>query len=290
MKKIYLILFLSISMVLCLFGCNASVEQGNDDSNDTQVKDQNNDAGSSEVGTEEPDPVEIIVEKPVIQEVYIHCEKDALADIFVESLYNYIIDAQPEDWLYRAETVKASDLSMSEVKAFAYCVGKDIYGYNRNRPYSGTFYDLDDLIITVEMVLGSGFEVGTEEWVADGKVFVYEEDKGTFAGEPAFGDDYPAGQIVGYFGKYEIDGDYLYIYDRVLFCDHDRWGTGIIKFYSDINKTEDSYVNEFQVGSYLPQAFSNDEALEQYGAEYKHTFKLAEDGSGYYWVSSEPVK
>ena len=90
-------------------------------------------------------------------------------------------------------------------------------------------------------------------------------------------------------GKYELDGDYLYIYDRVLFCDHDRWGTGIIKFYSDITKTEESFVNAFHTEGYLPLDFSN-EALEPLGAEYKHTFKLSYDGSYYYWVSSEPVK
>ena len=288
MKKIYLILFLSISMVLCLFGCNASVEQDNDDSNDTQVEDQNNDAGSSEVDTEEPDPVEVIVEKPVIQEVYIHCEKDALADMYVKDLYDYMIVYSDEiNHFHSGSLVESSTFTMQDKKRLAYWVGWKEYLYHAN---SYSFYDYDDLEKTVKCIFGSDAEDNEDEWFAGGLSFVYEKNMRRFCGDASYGGDYPVGMIFDYFGKYEIDGDYLYIYDRVLFCTHDRWGTGIIKFYSDINKTEESYVNEFQVGDYLPHDFSNDEALKQYGAEYKHTFKLAEDGSGYYWVSSEPVK
>lgn len=291
MRKLYLILILAL--ILCLFGCNEPIGHANDDANDTQIESQNNDSGSADIGTEEHDSVDVIIEQPIIQEFYIHCEKDSIADLYVKELYDSILlpvaIADENDIFHSASVVSISDLTTSTIKGLVYFIDYNTHVYSGEGTDFSFYYELDDMTETVESVFGAGVAVDTEQWEAGGNAFIYEENLRRFGGEPSFGGDYPIKKIVGYFGKYEIVGDYLYIYDRVLYCDHDRWGTGIIKFYSDINKTDDSFVNEMNVGSYLPEDFSNDEALEQYGAEYKHTFKLAEDGVSYYWVSSEPI-
>lgn len=146
---------------------------------------------------------------------------------------------------------------------------------------------MSDLISTIECVFGPGVEIDTESWDVAGLYFVYDESSRRFGGEDLSGGFENIERIFGYFGKYEVDGDFLYIYDKCLFSSHDR-ESGVIKFYSDINKTEESFVNELQIGYFLPIDFSNDEALEQYGVEYKHIFNVTEDGTGYYWVSSGP--
>lgn len=274
MKKIP-ILF-ALVYVLGLFGCTPVDDSSNGDQDlqDNQINDST------------------IVDDPVIPDIVVVNEKDKLADMYVKGLYDYIIVYSDEMNCFHSDAlVESSTLSMQDMKRLAYWVGSlDNVVYTGAGTDYGKYFDFEDLDYTIKRIFGPNVEVDTKEWYAGGMSYVYIDRMNRFGGDASYGGDYPVSMIFDYFGKYELDGDFLYIYDRVLFCEHDRWGTGIIKFYSDINKTEESYVNEFQVGDYLPSDFSNDEALEQYGAEYKHTFKLTEDGSYYYWVSSEPVK
>ncbi len=281
-KSVYLVII--FALLLCLIGCNSQSEQNNiepDNSNEviSNLTDNNVSEDENIDVTPDSEPVEPVVNI---------CEKDKLADLYVKDLYDSIIVPSDEcNWFHSDTFVESSSFEMNEIKLLAYWVGWKDYLYSAN---SYSYFDYDNLESTVKRIFGSDTEIDTNEWFAGGLSFVYEENMLRFCGDAAYGGDYPIGLIFDYFGKYEIDGDYLYIYDRVLYCTHDRWGTGIIKFYSNINKTEDSFVNEMYVGDYLPSDFSNDEALSEFGAEYKHTFKLSADQTYYYWVSSEPVK
>lgn len=293
-KKLCVILIFALT--LCLFGCNSTVtpndgqseniqdnqdqtEFGDDSLNDEQL--ENEGMGADEFAPDIPDVVEID-------------ENDKLSDLYVKDLYDEIIakaaNAEIQGGLFHsAEFKDSSMLDVNDMMRVAYCIDRDIHVHRVYNEDYGYCYDRADLRETIKRVFGIKAKIGTEEWSAGGLAFMYFGKGDFFGGEPAYGGDFPIEKIFGYFGKYELDGDYLCIYDRVLFCDHDRQDSGIIKFYSDITKTEESFVNAFHTEGYLPLDFSN-EALEQYGAEYKHTFKLAEDGSYYYWVSSEPVK
>lgn len=284
MRKFYFLIgYIIIS--LCLFGCNTPINPSEADLNDKQSGDIIED--ENPVNSDEGQDIDEIPDSIVV----VPSEKDKLADLYVRDLYdNFIVtgDRVTYTGLFHTEEVFFSEFDMEKIKNLAYFIDYNKLVYPDN--YWLCCYDLNDMQNTVERYLSSDIEVDTAEWAGGGLYFTYDKNMNRFCGDAAAGDDYAVNKIFDFFGKYEINGEYLYIYDRVLFCTHDRFNTGIIKFYSDINKTEESFVNEMQVGEFLPSDFSNDDALEQYGAEYKHTFKLSEDGSNYYWVSSEPAE
>ena len=234
MKKIS-ILF-ALVFVLGLFGCTPAEDSNNGDQDlqDNQINDST------------------IVDDPVIPDIVVVNEKDKFADMYVKDLYDGIIAkaafAEIAGGLFHSSEFKNSSmLDVNDMMRVAYCIDRDIHVHRVYNEDYGYCYDRADLRETINRVFGIKAKIATEEWSAGGLAFMYFGKGDFFGGEPAYGGDFPIEKIFGYFGKYELDGDYLCIYDRVLFCDHDRWGTGIIKFYSDINKTEESYVNEFQV-------------------------------------------
>ena len=86
----------------------------------------------------------------------------------------------------------------------------------------------------------------------------------------------------------EKSGNYLIIYDKYINgipVDDDEIGL----FYGDsefVNSIE--IPDEYKRNDYLLDYEKKDEVVLKYGTPYKHTFKLAEDGT-YFWVSSEPI-
>lgn len=282
MRKLYFLIgYIIVS--LCLFGCNTTIHSN---LNDENIENNADDIIGDEYVNS--DPVSDIHDNMGEE----RNEKEKLADIYVKDLYNTVIDAVDPNGYYgttfhSASVTYVSSLDINDIKAISYFVDRNTHVYSGFGTDFGCYYELNDLISTVERVFGPGVEIDTEPWDVAGLYFVYDESSRRFCGEPLSGGFEDIARISKYFGKYVVDGDYLYIYDKCLFSNHDR-ESGIIKFYSDINKTEESFVNEMQIGYSLPIDFSNDEALEQHGAEYKHIFKVTEDGTGYYWVSSEP--
>ncbi|MBO5037183.1 MAG: hypothetical protein J6D42_08910 [Clostridia bacterium] len=90
----------------------------------------------------------------------------------------------------------------------------------------------------------------------------------------------------------EKSENYLVIYDKYF-------NATIINRESALFYGDSEFVNSIEIpDEYKPNEFNSlelinfdkyDEVVLNFGAPYKHTFKLAEDGT-YFWVSSEPIE
>ena len=92
--------------------------------------------------------------------------------------------------------------------------------------------------------------------------------------------------------KAEKQGDYIYIYDKFLYCDETEYwvNNGKMKFYKSSTKKDE--LNDVKVIYSENNYEIVDKTLENnldICSTYKHTFKVDNEGNCY-WISSEPIE
>lgn len=273
-RKIIIIFILMLTLV----GCNQEVIDNGDDINNGDIIDIEKNIEDNI----ENDEIDSSTDIEMIQ------IEDM--DSYVESLYDDVFGYNKTDLnggLFHEEgLVTVKDLSMRNISALAFHAAYE--SIDTKEGYDGRCFYYDDYASTITRLFGDSVTVTKDEWQGGGCVWVYNEEIDAFLGEPAYGGEERKLFDCRYFGKYELDGDYLYIYDRCYYCEYDN-DSGLTFFYNNINKTPESLFLKWEIRANYSTYYIGDEVTQKYGAEYKHTFAKAKNGS-YYWVSSEPVE
>lgn len=274
-------LFMAVLMLFSVFACDNEPDVSHSDDTENQIDDIQNDS----VGDEsELDPLPIEpdekVEYPTVEESY------------VQDLYGRLMgnkDTEKIDF-YLDSKITLDDVDIYDIYQMVYSAyTEDSY----EDDYSYVYYDWEVFKSHAIALFGEAVSFDNSiYWAGDGLGFTFDEENSYFVGDAA----YPGGYHYLYvteFSSYEQENEFLYIYDRILHADTtpesltNAGYTKLTYIYSNSEKTE--ILQEFNTYDYWTGVVSVDSIhFENYGIEYKHTFKRAEDGT-YYWISSEPV-
>ncbi|MBE6891074.1 MAG: hypothetical protein E7481_03495 [Ruminococcaceae bacterium] len=152
---------------------------------------------------------------------------------------------------------------------------------------SAPYYDYQDIQNDAIELFGPDVVIDKESWRPGGCIYVYDELNDRFEGSPVdpnlFDPIYAAK-----FSSYEQDGEYIYIYNKILRTFADYFAE-IVYVYSSFDESNSEIICSMEREKYKDGEITIDSKyFEEYGVNYKHIFKQSEAGS-YYWVSSEPV-
>ena len=226
-------------------------------------------------------------QSPMNDDVYIIEDMDEYVNQLYSSIFSYNKTDTIFNWqlFHQGKIVTLSDLTMSDMKLLSLYSNSDAVYIDE---FSYSYFNYDDLDSTMKKLFGASVSADKSDWYGGGKSWIYDESLDSFVGDASYGGEERKLFDCRYFGKYELDGDYLYIYDRCYYCEYDS-DSGLTFFYNDINKAPESLFLKWEIKANYDIYYIGDEVTQKYGAEYKHTFAKAKNGS-YYWVSSEPVK
>lgn len=265
----FVILFIAVLMFFSISACN---NENPVVSNDYDIPTEN----QGELTGETDEKIEI----PTVDADYVH------------QLYNRLMGNKDSEKInfYQSSKITLVDVDIYDIYQMVYSAyPEDSY----EDEHSYVYYDWE--VFRSHAIELFGETVAFDNyiyWAGDGNGFTYDEENACFIGDAA----YPGGIHYSYlteFSLYEQENEFLYIYDRILYAEttpghlQNAGAANLTYIYSNFERTE--VLQKFNTYDYRTGVVSVDSIhFENYGIDYKHTFKYAEDGT-YYWISSEPI-
>ena len=215
-------------------------------------------------------------------------------DDFAEELYKKYFTCRAslnyltEDMFFSKEIRTVKNLSNAQKQAIVWFVGGEYLGFASED--GSIVISKEDFEAKLKQYLGDDATVEHADFSTGGYDFTYDANKAQYVGNAASSTT-PTARSLNKYGEFELDGEYLYLYDEYLYVVYDSVepnseGKYQVTYYNNNVDTYYLWANQIAVNSCGPQV--DDTFLNLIGVTYKHTFKQNADGN-YYWVSSKPI-